>query len=69
MIKMMDNGYTVFPRNNATATIFSALPQCGVYSRTALIRGWGLIPLQVLTCNLVPSTFTRQFPADVMTDH
>ena len=56
MIKMMDNGYTVFPRNNAIDTIFSVLPQCGVYSRTTLIRGWRLIPLQVLTCNLVPST-------------
>ena len=37
-VKMMDNGYTVFPLNNATATILSALPQCGVYSRTVLIR-------------------------------
>ena len=49
--------------------LISVLPQCGVYSRAALNRGRRLIPLRVLTtCNLVPSTFTRQFPADAMTD-
>ena len=47
----------------------SALPQCGIYSRAPLIRGRRLIPLRVLTCKHVPSTFTRQFPADAMTDH
>ena len=40
-----------------------------LYRKAALILGRRLISLRVLTCNLVPSTFTRQFPADAMTDH
>ena len=40
------------------ALFISALPQCGVYSRAALIQGRRLIPLRVLTCNLVPSSAT-----------
>ena len=37
------------------------------FRKAASIRGQNLIPLRVLTCNLVPSTFTCQFPADTMT--
>ena len=65
---------TVFPRKDATATIYFSttamrrLFEGGVYSRAALIRGRYLILLRVLMCNIVPSTFTRQFPADAMTD-
>ena len=35
----------------------------GVYSRVEFNSITG-----ILTCNLIPSTFTRQFPADTMTD-
>ena len=42
---------------------------CNVASiRGRLFPGRRLIPLRVLTCNFVPSTFTCQFPADAMTD-
>ena len=46
----------------------SVLPQFSVYLRAPFIRGWRLNLLRVLMCNLVPSTFMCQFPADAMTD-
>ena len=52
----------------AMTTINFSATAMGVYSRTELIQGWRLIVLWVLTCNPVPSTFTRQFPVDAMTD-
>ena len=82
--KYRRRGYYLFQLHRNAATIrgrllfevqmswllfISALPQCGDYSMAVLIRGRRLISLRVLTCNFVPSTFTRQFPADAMTDY
>ena len=60
--------YSISSKETLQMLFISALPQCGVYSKAALIRGWRLIPLRVFTCNRVPSTFTHQFPADAMID-
>ena len=60
--------YYISSKRRRSYYFISSLPQCGVYSRAALIRGQCLISLPLLTRNLVPSTFTRQFPADAMTD-
>ena len=69
-VRCKSSKYHIFLKKMPRLLFFSALPQCGVYSRVALIRGAAFnVPLRVLTCNLVPSTFTRQFPADTMTDH
>ena len=59
-----------FTRKDAAATIyFSTTAMRRLFEGAAYSREVFLIPLRVLTCNLVPSTFTRQFPADAMTDH
>ena len=58
-----------FLENMPQLLFISSLLQCDIYSRVVLIRGRHLISLGVLTCNLVTSTFTRQFPADAVTDH
>ena len=53
-----------FLEKNAMATII--IFQC--YHNAAHIRWRRLILLRVLMCNFIPSTFTRQFSADTMTD-
>ena len=58
---------TVYPQKDAAATIyFSATSMQRLFKGSAYSRAvfnW------VLTCKYVPSTFTCQLPADIVTNH